>query len=386
MRISVLTPAVETGAFATIARNLAEGFVHLGAEVAVVYSQGPPPEDVTDFHPSTHLLRLGRRSRTCVPAVARHLRERRPDALLSLGWIVNPAAVVGAALAQTHTAVFLNEQSNLSYKSRVEHRDTPALRVLATLAGVLYSRAAAVTGASADIVDDLRRNIGLGSCRVPLRVMPNAVDSERVRALALRADSGLVTGPGPLFVNVARHARQKDLPLLLRAFASFRSATGAGTLALVGTGPLTAELESLAEQLGIREFVHFRGHLANPFPQMASATAFVLSSEEEGFGLVLLEAMSLGVPVISTDCPGGPRDILRDGDDGLLVPAGDETALAAAMVRVVADSALQHHLAAAGPLRAQAFTPVSVAHQWLTLFDETGLGRPEMAGGPPCEA
>lgn len=386
MRVSVLTPAVETGAFATIARNLANGLASLGVEVDVVYLQGPLPTDVSGFDPATHLVRLGRRSRTSVPAVARHLRERRPDALVSLGWIVNPAAVVGAALARTGTAVVLNEQSNLSYKSRVEHRDTPALRVLATLAGVLYSRASAVTGASADIIDDLRRNVGLERCGVPLVVMPNAVDSERVRALAVHTDPGLVTGPGPVFVNVARHARQKDLPLLLRAFARFRAGSEEGTLVLVGSGPLTAALQESAERLGVAEFVHFRGQLPNPFPQMASASAFVLSSEEEGFGLVLLEAMSLGVPVISTDCPGGPRDILRDGRDGLLVPAADETALAAAMLRAVADTALRQHLAVAGPLRAQEFTPVSVARQWLTLFHERGPARREVAGGSRCEA
>lgn len=373
MRVAVLTPGVETGAFATIARNLASGLLGLGADVDVLYLQGPRPSEVEHFPSGTALLRLGRRSSTCAPAVARHVRQRRPDALISLGWVLNPAAVVAVALARTRTAVLLNEQSNLSYKSRVEHRASPRLRLLGHLAPVVYPRAAAVVGVSPPVVADLVDTVGIDPRRVLMRVVPNSVDAGAVVAAAREADPDVITGPEAVFVNVARHARQKDIPLLLRGFRDYLRRGNAGTLVLVGTGPLTDDLRDLAAELGIAGAVRFRGHVRNPFPQVAAATAFVLSSEEEGFGLVLVEAMALGVPVIATDCPGGPRDVLRDGRDGLLVRR-EQDALTAAMERVALDDGLREELSAAGRRRAGDFAPLAVARLWLDVLAESTSG------------
>jgi glycosyltransferase involved in cell wall biosynthesis len=107
----------------------------------------------------------------------------------------------------------------------------------------------------------------------------------------------------------------------------------------------------------------------------------VLSSEEEGFGLVLVEAMALGIPVISTDCPGGPRDILLDGRAGVLVPSGDEHALAAAMRRVATEQELQVTLGAAGRARAEDFSPAAVATVWLDLLETVTTGGARATGG-----
>ena len=367
MRICLFTPAVGIGAFAGIARSLAAGLDTLDAELDIVYLQGPDPADVRGFPVGAHLVRIGGRSRTCPPALARYLRRRRPAALISLGWILNPAAVVGVAMARTDTPLYLNEQSSLSYKTGVEHRGELRLRALAPLARLLYPRATAVTGASVDVVDDLVHRVGIDSARVPVHVIPNPVDLDRVRSLSRCPDPG-EPAPGPVFVNAARHVRQKNLPLLLDAFRRFVDGGGEGTLVLVGDGPETPALKVLARELGLIDRVVFRMHLANPYPAMAAATAFVLSSEEEGFGLVLVEAMALGVPVIATDCPGGPREILRGGQDGLLVPPGDAEALASALRRMAGDARLRESLSSRARERAEEFRPDSVAHRWLDVF------------------
>ena len=369
MKVAVLTYRAQAGAFATIARNIARGMADLDVDVDVLYLAGPPPTQITDYPPGSHLVRLGGRGRSCWPRLARQLRTSRPDALISLGWILNPAAVVGTLMSLTKVPVILNEASLLSYKTRTEHRHQPNLRVLDHLARLLYPRAAAITGASSAIVDDLVSAIGLDPVDNVLRVVPYSVDSaEVVRRSRPSADT--VDGPGPVFVNVARHARQKNLTLLLRAFSRYLAHGGSGTLVLVGVGPQTENLRRLASELRINGHVIFRGHLENPFPQMAAASAFVLSSEEEGFGLVLVEAMALGVPVISTDCPGGPREILRDGDAGLLIPPNDEPALAEAMRQIAADPALRFRLVRAGYARARDFSPPAVARLWLDLISD----------------
>jgi glycosyltransferase involved in cell wall biosynthesis len=387
MRVSVLTYRASYGAFATIARNISKGLAEAGVDVDVLYLVGPPPGDVHGFPVRVRLIRLGGRARTCWPAVARHLRERRPDGLISLGWILNPAAVVAVSLARTRTPLVLNEQSSLSYKTRVEHRHQLNLRILGGLARILYPRAAAVTGASTPVIADLEHEIGLDPRRVLLRVISNAVDTEEVKLSSLFPDGSTVrASTHPVFVNVARHARQKNLPLLLRAFHSYLSEGGAGTLVLVGSGPDTEGLRTLVSDLGLGANVVFRGILANPFPQVAASTAFVLSSEEEGFGLVLVEAMALGVPVISTDCPGGPREILHEGRAGLLVPAGDERALAHAMHRIATDPALRRALASAGVERAKDFTPSVVGRAWLEVLHDVGAAVDTPKAGPACRS
>jgi glycosyltransferase involved in cell wall biosynthesis len=103
-------------------------------------------------------------------------------------------------------------------------------------------------------------------------------------------------------------------------------------------------LEQFAAELGIRDAVHFIGYCANPFPYVRAADALVLSSRYEGFGMVLGEAMALGTPIVSTDCPTGPHDLLDGGVAGLLVPVGDVDAMEAALERASTDASLRETL------------------------------------------
>lgn len=367
MNVSVLTYSTY-GAFATVAKNIARGLEDAGIDVDVLFLSGD--DDEAGFPANVRLIRIGTQSRTCWPSVARHLRRRRPRALISLGWVLNPAAIVAVGLARTGTPLILNEASSLSYKTRVEHRGQLNLRVLGPLARFLYPRAAVVTAVSEAVLADLEHEIGIDPARVPLIVVPNAVDGADVRLRSLVPDARLVTAEGnPLFVNVARHVRQKNLPLLLRAFGQYRAEGGLGRLVLVGHGPDSGRLQQMVHELALDADVVLRGGLANPFPQLAAATAFVSSSEEEGFGLAIVEAMALGVPVISTACPGGPREILQEGRVGLLVPSGDSQAMCDAMHRIASDASLRSELGLVGPHRAQDFAPAVVGRAWIDVIE-----------------
>jgi len=135
--------------------------------------------------------------------------------------------------------------------------------------------------------------------------------------------------PGDVILAAGRLFVQKDFPTLLRAFA--RLANQKLRLVIVGEGGERGALENLARELGIAGRVDFPGWIANPFALMSRARLFVLSSRYEGLSNVLIEAMACGCPVVSTDCPHGPREILENGKWGALVPVGDHAALAAAM-------------------------------------------------------
>jgi glycosyltransferase involved in cell wall biosynthesis len=139
-------------------------------------------------------------------------------------------------------------------------------------------------------------------------------------------------------------------------------------LVIVGGGPDLAPLLSLAGSLGIADHVHFVGHQANPFPLMKRARAYVLSSVWEGFGLALLEAMTLGVPAIATDCPSGPGEILNGGAAGPLVPIRDAEALAAAMVKVCTSDAEHARYAALARARSEHYSLQAMAAGYRDLI------------------
>lgn len=137
-------------------------------------------------------------------------------------------------------------------------------------------------------------------------------------------------GDGPVIVTLGRLVPVKDHRTLLKAF-SLLDPSGRHRLVIFGDGPLREELIAYAEELGISGRTLFPGYVNDPAACYACADLFVLSSVSEGFGNVLIEAMAAGVPVVSTDAPYGPREILVDGHFGALLPVGDAPALAQAM-------------------------------------------------------
>lgn len=149
-------------------------------------------------------------------------------------------------------------------------------------------------------------------------------------------------------------------------------------LLLLGDGADRASLEQLAHDLGVAAHVRFAGFCSNPFPFMRAARMLVLSSRYEGFGMVLLEAMALGTPVVSTDCPTGPRDLLDGGDSGLLVPPGDIDAMADAILKLLNDASLRERLVVNGMRKAKTLAPAA-ANQRMRKLVERLLRRGALA-------
>ncbi|MCZ6872143.1 MAG: glycosyltransferase, partial [bacterium] len=142
-------------------------------------------------------------------------------------------------------------------------------------------------------------------------------------------------GCPPVLLAVGRLAKQKDFGTLLRAFARLRRSQPARLL-ILGEGPERPALETLVRELGLEQDVRLPGFVDNPYAYMARASAFVLSSLWEGLPTVLVEALFCGAPVVATDCPSGPREILRGGELGGLVPMRDPVALADSMQMALA--------------------------------------------------
>ncbi|WP_420992841.1 glycosyltransferase [Cupriavidus sp. 30B13] len=207
----------------------------------------------------------------------------------------------------------------------------------------------------------------------------NATDLDRIRALG----NAPFTPPAhPYIVSVGRlEESQKDFTTLLHAYAALVRGTGlCERLVLVGDGASRARLEALARELGVSERVTFAGFQANPYAWIRHARLMAFSSKMEGLPNVLLEGMALGQLVVSTDCPVGPREILADGQAGLLTPVGDVHALAEAIRRGLEDAPLRARLLAfaARHIEQMGFGPTSAA--FAACVDDL-LGTPPAAAG-----
>lgn len=240
-----------------------------------------------------------------------------------------------------------------------------------------YLRYNAIAMLTADMEREALQLVGTGAIDVVR--LPNVVDIDAIRQRA--AEPAEADGPdGPFIVSVARlDEGQKDHRTLLRAYAKVRAQyADAPGLLLLGDGADRASLEQLAHDLGVAAHVRFAGFCSNPFPFMRAARMLVLSSRYEGFGMVLLEAMALGTPVVSTDCPTGPRDLLDGGDSGLLVPPGDIDAMADAILKLLNDASLRERLVVNGMRKAKTLAPAA-ANQRMRKLVERLLRRGALA-------
>lgn len=268
-----------------------------------------------------------------LPGLVRYLRERRPDTLLAFGTQSNLAAILAQTIADVPVRVVVSERNTLSVVVRNAH--APVRLAYPRLIHALYPRAHGIVAVSRGVARDLVARAGLPEERVI--TVCNGLEAARVEqsSLAPLADPWLAQNKKPLVLGVGRLHRQKDFATFLRAFATVRQSRGA-RVAILGEGPERRRLEALAGKLAIDADVYLPGFVANPAAWMRRAAVLVVSSGWEGFPNVLLEALAVGCPVVSTDCPSGPREILADGEYGRLVPVGDHAAMAAAILSTLA--------------------------------------------------
>ena len=202
-------------------------------------------------------------------------------------------------------------------------------------------------------------------------VVQVGIDVDAVRAAA--AVGPPLSEDGPYVVAMGRLSAQKGFDVLLRAFAHAAPDMEGWSLVVIGEGPDRDQLQTLANHLGIASRVRLTGYLPQPQAVLAGASLFVLSSRHEGMGgLVLLEALAHGRPIVATDCTAGPREILRDGKLGRLVEVDDVSGLAAALAAHAADPTVLEKVAGDGPERAREFAPSRWVPQLAELLSSVG--------------
>lgn len=272
--------------------------------------------------------------------LARLLWKTPPDILFSTSSGGNVAAVVAALLTRKVGRLVLSERgglrTDLSWKKKV----------LLILKKILYRRVDRITTVSEGIKNELTARLNLPPDSISVVYNPIvSAELEKLRKAPVTHpwfDAARDTSP-LVVLTAGRLVEEKDHANLVRAFARVSQDHNA-RLMILGEGGLRGEIEALVEKLQLEGVVALPGFDPNPFKYMARSAVFALSSRFEGLPGALIQAMACGLPVVSTDCPSGPSELIEDQKNGLLVPVGDNRALARALSKLLADEGLRRTL------------------------------------------
>lgn len=329
MRVAIFIPSFGDGGAERMLVNLASALSARGVSVDFLTRSREAPY-VDSLAPAARLIETSRGGAFAEQLQLRqYLRSERPDVVLC----GKDRAGLSMQLARRLSGVPLRivMRPGTSYSARFsELRPFSRWRARARVRRV-YQRADAVVGNSAEVVADVAAAAGLPASRMHLIRNPVVTPQLLSQAGAPLDHPWFASDQPPVILGVGRLGQVKGFDVLLDAFARVRAQRPA-RLMILGEGRLRGELEAQASRLGVAEDVALPGFDANPYRYLARAALFVLSSRREGSPNALTEALALGVPVVATDCPAGPREVLRGGEVAPLVPVDDAEAMAAAML------------------------------------------------------
>ncbi len=360
-RVTFLIESLGIGGAERVVSNLATAFDGNGWAVDVVVTRetGPMEEKLPD---SVAVRSLdSRRTLASFRPLVAYLRERRPDVLIANMTHINVIAALATRFARVGTSLVVVEHSMLS--DRIERMDGRKELATAKLARYVYPWADVIVAVSDGLADDVASVTGINRSAITTIYNPIVTDEITDRANE-PVDLPAFADDVPVVVSVGRLEVRKDVPTLLRAFQRVLKHREC-RLVICGDGPKRADIEELANALKIDEHVTFAGWVDNPYKYMRQADVFALSSTVEGLSNVLVEALAVGCPVVSTDCESGPAEILEGGRWGELVPVGDHEALSAAITTTLESSVEATQLRA----RANAFTTETAYQHYAKLLE-----------------
>jgi glycosyltransferase involved in cell wall biosynthesis len=360
--ISLILPNLQGGGAERVAVNLANYWVSQGIQIDIVLMEDSGELlQLVDPRIHIHSLQASRVRRSILP-LRSYFYVREPAVVWVCMWPLTTAAIMAWLLSGKPGKLITSDHINLSISCNNELNLNP-LYLQAALRST-YPFATGLMAVSQGVKQDLCQLGGFAEDRVKVIYNPVARGVDNPRPIdSVERQRLWGVGFTHHVLAVGSFKTQKNFHLLLRAFAQLPDLLNA-KLTILGEGSLRFQLEALILELGLCDRVALPGFVLDPSCWYRSSDLFVLCSDWEGFGNVIVEALECGVPVVSTDCPNGPAEILENGRYGRLVPVGDATALAAAMQASLTES----HDYEALRRRAQDFAVPKIAHQYLEYF------------------
>jgi glycosyltransferase involved in cell wall biosynthesis len=354
-RIAIYVPALIGGGAERVAASLSTALAEAGHQITLIVDFEALHNDKYVSERVERLCLAGGHGRDIL-RLADILRERRPDIVLAIGAATNIKLVAAHMLARLRGGT--STRIVLSYHGPSFHGSGWLGWAGYPLAALLSRYASMTICVSDDLVRHLVDDWKVKRNQIVRIYNPIAVEHAKPAA----NEHALAQRP-PNILAMGRLVAQKDYPTLLSALALIPRSDV--QLIVYGEGPDEVALKALAGRLGLARRVRWAGYVVDPWDAYAAARCFVLSSQNESFGNVIVEALASGLPVVSTAC-GGPKEILADGQFGALVPVGDAVALSVAITR-----ALDHPGEPARRVaRARQFATRKIAERYVALFDE----------------
>lgn len=339
--ITFFSPDMTPGGIRRVFTNLASELASRGynIEFLLIEKKGsflskiPEKASITELRSSRML--------TSIPMIINYLRKQEPRVFLSSVFHAHIASLISQKLAvgssskigiRVPTIVSHNlERSNLQSKYKI-------IPMAITL---LYPTADSIITISKEISDDLYKNFDVKDTTTIYN--PVAIDEIVKDGKKEVEHNWFCSKQKPIILSAGRLTEAKRFSDLIRSFNKVRDKRDA-RLVILGEGGLRPDLENLISALDLDNNVSLPGYVDNPYPYMKQADVFASTSEREGFGNVIVEAMALGTPVMATDCPGGPSEILSDGKYGPIVPVGDHKRISEAIIQLLNNPTDAHQL------------------------------------------
>ena len=370
MKIAIFTQGVESGTFLVLCAALCHAFEQNGVEeIDVLYIVDA--EIPIHFFPAYVKFNKinAKKAAMSVIGLATYLKDNNPNIMISMPAFINIPSIIAKLISGWKGKLIITEHATMSFKAYVEHKGEFVMGNMPTFAKLFYRFSDALVGVSAGVIEDLRTNIGVKIDRMVS--ISNPVNSTFVLAkseVLVDIHPWLLSSQIPCFVAVGRLVIQKDFVSLLEAFSIAKKKTDIRLL-IIGDGPLRSLLQKQIQALSLENFVQLLGFVDNPYPYMKRSSGLVLSSVEEAFGLVIVEALVIGIPVVAVDSiGGGPREILNNGEYGILVPSNNVAALAHGMLSLLEPSK-STLFSTKAKKRADFFSCQNIGKKWINFIE-----------------
>lgn len=332
-RIAIFAPSMRGGGMERVTLAIAVGVADKGhpVDLLLVSAEGPFMSRIPDH---INVIDFGTtRALKTIPGLIKYMRQYKPHAMLCAMGHIGLMAVIAQLLSLSKTNIFIAIHTTMSLSTRYL---PPMKRRILFETTRLYARASSVIGVSQGVVDDLAQHT-----RIPknkLRVVYNPVITPHLKQAMNEPinHKWLQDKSIPVVLGAGHFLPLKGFDVLIEAF-SHVVAKQPARLIIIGEGKQREMLTALIQKLGLEDCVDLPGFADNPYAYMKQADVFTLSSRSEGLPTVLIEAMACGCPVVSTDCPSGPREILNNGEYGKLVPVENPEALAEAILQSLSE-------------------------------------------------
>lgn len=343
-RVAFLLPNLKAGGLERIGLNLIKGMIHCNVKLDLVLTSAEG-EFLNDVPAAIRVINLKSpigygiktASQVTIPLM-NYIRKEKPDIIVSHLYIYNVFAAIAKLLAISPANLVLVEHAVI-YRSKTEAKGIQGW-LLPLLIRYFYPLANAVVAVSHSLARQFEADLNLKPGIIKTIYNPALDESLFTKAQEPVDHPWFKDGESPVILGVGRLVVQKDFASLINAFSIVRQSQRA-RLIILGDGSEKRKLEAQVRELGLENDVALPGFTANPYAYMARAKVFVLSSAWEGLPTVLIEAMALGTPVVSTNCKSGPEEILDSGKYGELVSVGNSEAIAQAILSVLSGESKQ---------------------------------------------